>query len=81
MPAKAICIEENLNEIFAQAWFSGRISFIHQQRLKVALVSNSLNFEEKMLVNRLFYAVRRGWIRVSLEAGREENETAIAIGD
>ncbi|MEB3829559.1 hypothetical protein [Phormidium sp. CCY1219] len=57
-------IEESICEIFAQAWVSGQISWIHEYKLRTALSNNALDGEEKRVVNRLFYALRRGWLKV-----------------
>lgn len=51
--------------MFAQAWFSGKLSANEQHTLQIALLNNALSREDALLVHRLFYAVRRGWLKVS----------------
>ncbi|MBK4730120.1 hypothetical protein JJD41_09655 [Oxynema sp. CENA135] len=56
--------DDNLTEIFAQAWHEGRITSLERQQLRNLLLACSLNLEDEMLVNRLLYAIRRGWLTV-----------------
>ena len=65
MPAPTLNLEDNLTDLFAQAWFSGKLTAIEQHHLQVALLNNALSREDALLVHRLFYAVRRGWLKVS----------------
>ncbi|MCT7974153.1 hypothetical protein [Laspinema olomoucense] len=64
MPAPTLNLEDNLTDLFAQAWFSGKLSAIEQHTLEIALLNNALSRDDALLVHRLFYAVRRGWLKV-----------------
>ena len=53
-----------LLEIFAQATASGRITLADRYGLMAAVLDNSLSEEEQRMVNRLLYAIRRGWLEI-----------------
>jgi len=55
----------SLDEVFANVWTSGCLTRSHRQALMSALLHNGLSLEERNLIDRLVYAVRRGWLRLS----------------
>jgi uncharacterized membrane protein YebE (DUF533 family) len=57
-----------LNAIFANASCQGILSQSDRAILKEAIVSSSFDKEAQQLVNRLLYAIRRGWVTLVLEA-------------
>ncbi|MEB3826823.1 hypothetical protein [Phormidium sp. CCY1219] len=63
MQLQTLYPESNIAEVFGQAWNVGVLSRRDRQTLMSALLENSLNPEEHDAVDRLFHAVRRGWIQ------------------
>ncbi|MCT7974632.1 hypothetical protein [Laspinema olomoucense] len=55
----------NLSELFFQIYWSGRLTQEHRQSLRATLLKDSLSEEEQSSINRLIYAVRRGWLKLA----------------
>ncbi|HIK26937.1 MAG: hypothetical protein N3E45_09675 [Oscillatoriaceae bacterium SKW80] len=55
----------NLSELCFQVWKTGYLNKTHRQQIKAALLSDGLNEQDQRLINRLLYAVRRGWLYTS----------------
>jgi len=55
----------NLSELFFQIYWSGRLTQSHRQYLRAILLQESLSEEEQSSINRLIYAVRRGWLKLT----------------
>lgn len=53
-----------LFDLFAQAANSGRITLADRYGMMAALLSSSLTEEEKSILDRLLYGVRRGHLQV-----------------
>jgi len=53
-----------LSEIFAQSSISHQITLADRYGLKAAILENSLTEEEKGMVDRLLYNVRRGRLQM-----------------
>ncbi len=54
--------ETSLSEVFSQACESGKMTPAERQGLQSALLDHTLSEEEQATINRLLYAVRRGWL-------------------
>ena len=52
-----------LDEVFYTAWNTSKLD-AHNHKGLQALLANGANAEERRIVNRLLYAVRRGWIEI-----------------
>lgn len=61
-------------ELCTQGMLDCQISHNNYHKLAIALASGALNEEEKQLVNRLFYLIRRHSIRLV-------NEPAVSVLD
>jgi hypothetical protein len=55
----------NFSELFFQIYWSGRLTPEHRQYLRAILLQESLSEEEQSSINRLIYAVRRGWLKLT----------------
>jgi hypothetical protein len=55
-----------LSDLFVEISKSGRMTLVELYLLKVALVENSLNEEERFSINRILYALGRKWIEIVL---------------
>ncbi|MGL5508592.1 MAG: hypothetical protein ACRC2J_15230 [Microcoleaceae cyanobacterium] len=53
-----------LEELFGQIMFSCVVTRRDRLVLRAALLNEALNDDEKAIINRLMYNVRRGWIRI-----------------
>jgi hypothetical protein len=53
-----------LEELFGQIMFSCVVTRRDRLVLRAALLNEALNEDEKAIINRLMYNVRRGWIRI-----------------
>ncbi len=51
-----------LSELCFQVWKAGHLNKTHRQQIKAALLTDGLNEQDQRLINRLLYAVRRGWL-------------------
>ncbi len=56
-----------LSQICFEVWQTGQINKLHRQQIKTALLADSLNVQDYRLINRLLYAVRRGWLELADE--------------
>ncbi|UNU24479.1 hypothetical protein [Microcoleus vaginatus] len=65
MTTKAYIPEYKISELYLNIWKSGKIDRTVFQQIQYAINSHSLkSSEERKIVNRLLYAVRRGWVSV-----------------
>lgn len=55
----------NLIDLCYQVWETGSINQAHRQQLKLALLAESLSEYDQIIINRMLYAVRRGWLKVA----------------
>ena len=65
MNANVLTPVVTLAEVFFQVYQQGRIDKDHRQYLKATLLKESVSEEEQTAINRLLYAVRRGWLEVA----------------
>lgn len=64
MTAQVFLNSKNIEELVSQIMLSRRISRSDQQRLMLAKSKNTLGEEEQALINRIFYGVRHGLLRI-----------------
>ncbi|AFZ04712.1 MULTISPECIES: hypothetical protein [Oscillatoriales] len=65
MTTKAYIPEYKISELYLNIWKSGKIDRTVFQQIQYAINSHSLkSSEERKIVSRLLYAVRRGWVSV-----------------
>ncbi|EGK89512.1 hypothetical protein D0A34_22385 [Microcoleus vaginatus PCC 9802] len=65
MTTKAYIPEYKISELYLNIWKSGKIDQTVFQQIQYAINSHSLkSSEERKIVSRLLYAVRRGWVSV-----------------
>jgi hypothetical protein len=65
MTTKAYIPEYKISELYLNIWKSGKIDRTMFQQIQYAINSHSLkNSEDRKIVSRLLYAVRRGWVSV-----------------
>lgn len=57
--------ELTLAEVFFQVYQQGKIEQSHRQHLRAILLNEHISEEEQTAINRLLYAVRRGWLQVA----------------
>ncbi|PPT05286.1 hypothetical protein CKA32_000617 [Geitlerinema sp. FC II] len=60
----------SIDELFAQIWQSGYVNSHAKRVLKTLLLEQSYTQDEQATIDRLLYAVRRGWLKV----GRDTTE-------
>ncbi len=65
MNAKSFNSELTLAEVFFQVYQQGKIDRNHRQYLRATLLNEQISQEEQTAINRLLYAVRRGWLQVA----------------
>jgi hypothetical protein len=53
-----------VTDVFSHIYSVGRITSRDRQFIKVALLEEQLSDEEINLIDRLVYAVRRGWLQM-----------------
>lgn len=57
--------KSDIAELFFSVWQQHEMSDKNRQRLKFALLSyHDLNESDYRLIDRLFHAVKRGWIKI-----------------
>jgi len=65
MTTKAYIPEYTISELYLNIWKSGKIDRTVFQQIQYAINSHSLkSSEDRKIVSRLLYAVRRGWVSV-----------------
>lgn len=57
--------ESSLSELFANVWKQGMMTASNRQSIKSALLTGNLNDAELRIINRMLYAVRRGWLKIA----------------
>lgn len=57
-------LPNTLADIVSETQDSGKITQSDRYGLLALLLQNSLSEEEAVAINRLLYAVRRGWLKV-----------------
>ncbi|CAA9424199.1 hypothetical protein AVDCRST_MAG84-7368 [uncultured Microcoleus sp.] len=65
MTTKAYIPEYGISELYLNIWKFGKIDRDQFQQIQYAINSHSLrSSDERKIVSRLLYAVRRGWVSV-----------------
>ncbi|MEG4021892.1 hypothetical protein [Microcoleus sp. S13C4] len=65
MTTKTYIPEYKISELYLNIWKSGKIDRTVFQQIQYAINSHSLkSSEDRKIVSRLLYAVRRGWVSV-----------------
>ncbi len=57
-------IPDQLGQIYCNATTKNYISFSERLALRDILLSSNLSEEAHLLLNRIFYAIRRKWVKV-----------------
>ncbi len=57
-------IPDQLGQIYCNATTNNYISFSERLALRDILLSSNLSEEAHLLLNRIFYAIRRKWVKV-----------------
>ncbi|MEG3926001.1 MULTISPECIES: hypothetical protein [unclassified Microcoleus] len=66
MTTKAYIPEYKISELYLNIWKSGKIDRTVFQQIQYAINSHSLkSSDDRKIVSRLLYAVRRGWVSVT----------------
>ena len=55
---------QTVAELVFQVCRTGRINYNHRQLLRSFLLQDNLSEEDHTAIDRLLYAVRRGWLQV-----------------
>lgn len=63
-PGHTCTLPSALLELFAEIIQKGQITIADRYRLRSAILNNNLTDEEKDSINRLFYSIRRGLIKL-----------------
>jgi hypothetical protein len=53
-----------LEELFGQVMFSSVVTRNDRKVIRTALLAGCLTEDEKAIINRLLYNVRRGWVQI-----------------
>ena len=53
-----------LEELFGQVMFSSVVTSNDRKVIRSALLAGCLTEDEKAIINRLLYNVRRGWVKL-----------------
>lgn len=64
MDAKYVLPKDTIAEKFSSIYSAGKISSTDVQRLRLTLFHVDLTPEEVTLIDRLFHAIKRGWLEV-----------------
>lgn len=56
--------KENLSEKFSNIYNAGKVTGSELQNLKSIVLNPAISEEDVYLVDRLFHAVKRGWLEV-----------------
>jgi hypothetical protein len=57
--------QSDIAELFFSVWQQNEMTQTNRQRLKFALLSyHDLNESDYRLIDRIFHAVKRGWIKI-----------------
>lgn len=51
-------------ELVFQVCRSGMVTQTHRQQLRHVILQNTLTEEDRSAIDRLFYAIRRGWLQL-----------------
>jgi hypothetical protein len=54
----------NLEELFSKVLLSGLMTKSDRRRIQAALLENAVTEENLMIINRLVYGVRRGFVKL-----------------
>ncbi|MEG4107076.1 hypothetical protein [Microcoleus sp. S13_C5] len=66
MTTKAYIPEYKISELYLNIWKSGKIDRTVFQQIQYAINSHSLkSSDDRKILSRLLYAVRRGWVSVT----------------
>lgn len=66
MTTKAYIPEYKISELYLNIWKSGKIDRDQFQQIQYAINSHTLkSSDDRKIVSRLLYAVRRGWVSVT----------------
>ena len=66
MKAEAVNTESTMAEVYFRVYQQGKIDRYHRQQLRSTLLKESVSEQEQTAINRMLYAVRRGWLKVDL---------------
>ncbi len=64
MKAEALNTEATMAEVYFRVYQQGKIDRYHRQQLRATLLKESVSEQEQTAINRMLYAVRRGWLKV-----------------
>lgn len=64
MKAEALNTESTMAEVYFRVYQQGKIDISHRQKLRATLLKESVSQEEQTAINRMIYAVRRGWLKL-----------------
>ncbi|MBD2041233.1 hypothetical protein [Microcoleus sp. FACHB-672] len=65
MQSSTSLYQSNIAELYCSAWNTRSISSTSRQSLRSALLNDSLNEADYRIINRMLYAVRRGWLKLA----------------
>lgn len=64
MPTHFKLPHHSVDDLFAQIWQSGYVSLHARHVLRTLLLEEAYTQDEQATIDRLLYAVRRGWLKV-----------------
>ncbi len=64
MPDQSYFIYSQVSKLFGKIWSQGGLTASDRQGLMFALLKTSLCEEELSTIDRILYAVRRGWLQI-----------------
>ncbi len=64
MPTHFKIPQHSVDDLFAQIWQSGYVSLHARHVLRSLLLEEAYTQDEQATIDRLLYAVRRGWLKV-----------------
>lgn len=64
MDTQALLSNPSIAEIFSKTWYEGKIMPCDREGLMWALLDGEVQEEEYAAIDRMLYAVRRGWLRM-----------------
>ncbi len=64
MPTQFKFPHNSVDDLFAQIWQSGYVSLQARHVLRTLLLEEAYTQDEQATIDRLLYAVRRGWLKV-----------------
>ncbi|MBD1937415.1 hypothetical protein [Microcoleus sp. FACHB-68] len=62
MPFASALPQFSLTELSFEVWETGKLKVCQREEIRAILLTDCISTQDYRLINRLLYAVRRGWL-------------------